>query len=797
MRALVIWTILLGGPAYGQDPLPILRDLLVRGEVDSLLALGKQELGSADLSPLHRSRLLEIIGEQFHQLSDIGEAKHYWDEALAIRQRSYGDSSVEAAVGYAFIARYHNYMASPQLDHCAAALVEAARARRLMNGHGSMDPWERSLLLREYGYAFKVVRVHKMEDSLRLRTTRSYYQDALRSAVRARDTAWIAQITHDIGNTYTDEAGAYASLRPRARIAVLVDSARNCYGRSVELMTRAGYGTTRAVMMDHYTTALLYSNAYGADSCAQAIHSFDAALSVMHRQAGVRAPFHPLRYEPRIKDPAQMVELLFQRAWTLRRCDETSPGNQLDSAISSLEAAIPYWEQLLRDYRSRDIEKVIGSYGHFPFRPGSEMYLRRYIRRGDPEDLQRSLIWSERNRGASLQRKRLLAGLPPSQVNDGALLPSALVAAAGSVVIAFNHPAFNGVFVVDEKGLSVTELEMMPADLDRSTGRFNEFTIDRQGWSPERYAQESYAWYARLLKPVLDHRHVRELVIVPYGSLALLPFEALCTSPQAREWSEAAFLGRQYTVRYARSVAEALMVKTVCPRDKPFLATADVDSLADLPFAKSLAEKLHAGSRSGALDNDLTATELIGALAKSGLIHLATHGVNPAVPDAVPSLLLSDGAWPTTALQEAVSHRTLAVLSTCSSGSGRNYQGEGVMSIAHAFLGAGTKSVVHTLWPVDDRSTSEILQDFYVGLEDDLPASEALAKAKLDFIARHAHDGLADPFYWSGIVLTGTDVVLQSEPRSDWWYATAALPLLAGGYILSKRRSRARAWGET
>ena len=119
------------------------------------------------------------------------------------------------------------------------------------------------------------------------------------------------------------------------------------------------------------------------------------------------------------------------------------------------------------------------------------------------------------------------------------------------------------------------------------------------------------------------------------------------------------------------------------------------------------------------------------------------------------------------------------------------------MSIAHAFLGAGTKAVVHTLWPVDDRATSEILGDFYKGLEEDLPASEALGRAKTDFIARHTDDGLADPFYWSGIVLTGTDVRMVPMRNSTWWYALGALPVLAGGYMFSKRRRRSRALAET
>lgn len=770
---------------------------MIRGQADSVISGLERLLAMGTLAPLDRTRALELLGEQYHRLSDIGEARKYWDEALTLRQRTFGDSSAEAAVGYAYRARYHNYMAAPQADHQHAALMEGTRAKHLLNTRkGRIDPLERVLILREHAYAYKVYHMGRdMNDHVRLVNTRALYREALRAATAAHDTIWIAQVTHDIGNTFTDEAGRHDLPVPRRQI---VDSALACYRRSIALMTNAGFGTSEAVMMDHYTTALLYMAAYGPDSSGMAIAAYDRALRTMLRNVGLPPDADPFTYDARIRNPAQMVELYSQRAFMLRMRDDRYPDiAHVDDAIRTLEAAVPYWEQLLRDYRSRDIEKVIGSYGHFPFSPGSDVYLRRYKRKGDPEDLHRSLLWSERNRSASLQRKRMLAGRPPALDNDGSLPLSALVAPAGSVVIAFNHPAFKSAFVVDEKGLSVTELEVLPADLDRSTGRFNEFTIDRQGWSPERYAQEAYAWYARLLKPVLDQRHVRELVIVPYGSLALLPFEALCTSPQAREWSEAAFLGRQYTVRYARSVTEALSPQAICPRTDAIIATADADSLADMPFAKALAQELHTELRGSVLDEDLTDADLRKALPSPGLIHLATHGVNPAAPDAPPFLLLADGAWPATALQDALSRRTLAVLSTCSSGSGRNYQGEGVMSVAYSMLGAGTKAVVHTLWPVDDRATSEVLRDLYNGLEDGLPGSEALARAKADFIARHAEDGLADPFYWSGIVLTGADVRMEQQRNNAWWCTLALLPVLAGGYILSRRARRSRALADS
>ncbi len=789
--------IALSGAAQGQHVMSRFRELLVRGEVDSVLSLGEQALRAEDLSPLDKSRLLEIIGEQYHQLSDIGEAKHYWDEALSLRQRVFGDSSAEAAVGYAFRARYHDYMAAPQLDHTTAALKEAARAKRLMNGTGTLDAWERTLVLREFAYAFKVAGMRQLEDSLRLQLTRTYFREALGSAMRARDTVWIAQVTHDIGNTFNDEAGRYGQVLPARIIAHLADSAKTYYARSIGLMTGAGYGDTRSVMMDHFTTALLYTSAFGADSCAQAVRCYDDALEVLLRQAGTAASLDPLRYESRIKDPAQMVELLYLRAMALRMWDEASPGEHLDMAISTLEAAVPYWEQLLRDYRSRDIEKVIGSYSHFPFRLGTELLLKRYRRDGHPEDLHNSLVWSERNRQASMQRKRLRAGLPALTSDAEGARPEGLVAPKGVVIVAYNHSSFHGAFVVDDKGLSIADLEDIPAAMDRSTGQFNEFIVARPGWTPEIFAQEAHIWYTQLLKPVLEHRQAKEIVIVPYGSLALLPFEALCTSPVAQRWNEVAFLGNRYTLRYARSIAEALMPPAYCPRPDAFLATAQVDSLSDLPFAKALALRLHGERPLSVLDSDLTSAELMGALASPGSILLATHGVNPATPDAAPFFLLADGPWPASELIDRTSQRTLAVLSTCSSGSGRNFQGEGVMSMAHAFLGAGTKAVVHALWPVDDRATSEILGDFHMGLEAGLPASEALAQAKTGFIARHADDGLAEPFYWSGIVLSGTDVEMEPEHRTAQWYVIAALPILTGGYLFARRRRRSRARAAT
>ena len=128
-----IWQLCASGWAVGQSDLERLRRLMIHGEADSVIARLERNLARTDADPLDRTRALELLGEQYHRLSDIGEAKRYWDEALILRQRAFGDSSAEAAVGYAYRARYHNYMAASQTDHQYTALVDGARAKQLLN----------------------------------------------------------------------------------------------------------------------------------------------------------------------------------------------------------------------------------------------------------------------------------------------------------------------------------------------------------------------------------------------------------------------------------------------------------------------------------------------------------------------------------------------------------------------------------------------------------------------------------------------------------------------------------------
>jgi CHAT domain-containing protein len=112
----------------------------------------------------------------------------------------------------------------------------------------------------------------------------------------------------------------------------------------------------------------------------------------------------------------------------------------------------------------------------------------------------------------------------------------------------------------------------------------------------------------------------------------------------------------------------------------------------------------------------------------------------------------------------------LIVLAACDTARGRVVRGEGVHSLASAFLVAGSRSVVAGLWSIDDPNAPEMMIDFYrLQMEKRLPPAQALRCAKLAL--RHSHtargspiqprenDGAiaveANPYYWAPFIYIG------------------------------------------
>ena len=166
------------------------------------------------------------------------------------------------------------------------------------------------------------------------------------------------------------------------------------------------------------------------------------------------------------------------------------------------------------------------------------------------------------------------------------------------------------------------------------------------------------------------------------------------------------------------------------------------------------------------LGKEATKARFLEKLKTAGLVHIAAHGDSAtgeiafAPPPKKRKLLLDEeDVFLTMAeVQKAEVRAKLVVLSCCHSAEG-TIRAEGVIGIARAFLGAGARSVLGTLWAIDDNATLEFMRNFYQHLKLGEKASEAVYQATA---ALRRSKEFQSPFYWAPFVLIGDDVTFEN-----------------------------------
>ena len=177
------------------------------------------------------------------------------------------------------------------------------------------------------------------------------------------------------------------------------------------------------------------------------------------------------------------------------------------------------------------------------------------------------------------------------------------------------------------------------------------------------------------------------------------------------------------------------------------------------------------GSRSVTLDGAQASETALKAtlLDDFRVIHIAAHGVSDATaPDRAglvlaPGAANEDGLWQAREIVRSRLNADTVVLSACETGSGRLQGQEGVMNLARAFLIAGSRSVVASLWSVDDRSTATLMEAFYTHLKSGATVSEALREAQRDFVKDYGEK--AKPNLWAGFEVIGYGATKFATPN--------------------------------
>ncbi|MDT7809983.1 MAG: hypothetical protein QOJ70_3796 [Acidobacteriota bacterium] len=144
------------------------------------------------------------------------------------------------------------------------------------------------------------------------------------------------------------------------------------------------------------------------------------------------------------------------------------------------------------------------------------------------------------------------------------------------------------------------------------------------------------------------------------------------------------------------------------------------------------------------------------------VLHFATHGLLNAERPQFTGVVLSlvgnregtDGFLRTDEVFNLKLGSPLVMLSACETGLGREKRGEGVMGLSRAFMYAGAPTVGVSLWSVADKSTADLMTDFYKNLltAQAKTPSAAMRTSRLDMINGKRFSA---PFYWAPFVLVG------------------------------------------
>lgn len=144
------------------------------------------------------------------------------------------------------------------------------------------------------------------------------------------------------------------------------------------------------------------------------------------------------------------------------------------------------------------------------------------------------------------------------------------------------------------------------------------------------------------------------------------------------------------------------------------------------------------------------------------LIHIATHSFEDTKAHKLSGLMFAphnrspatgeDGILYSGEIYNLQLEAELIVLSSCESGVGKLIKGEGMMALNRGFFYSGIRNIVFSLWKVEDRSTSQLMIEFYRNILEGRPYCRALRRAKLELLKSPY---TAFPKYWSGFVLVG------------------------------------------
>lgn len=300
----------------------------------------------------------------------------------------------------------------------------------------------------------------------------------------------------------------------------------------------------------------------------------------------------------------------------------------------------------------------------------------------------------------------------------------------------------------------------------------------------------------------------QRLHIVATGVMADIPFSGLRTNPPGEQRE---YLGTRHAIsrQFSMGSMRALRDVELSPEQarplamapsfgNDFVAASELRqagfALPPLLYSREEVEHLEGLSDGEFLYDDRATLDRYRKSAPGyGIIHLASHAISSQREGILSRVFLLDEAGEPTPLYAGdigseTLNAELVVLSACETGGGFRHAVEGRVGLTKAYLAAGARSVVSSSWAVDDRATSELMNEFYTATAAGQAPNDALQTARKAYLSRHPNAPVAN---WAAFEAYGGMKPVRWEQKNGelpWgWIGGGLLAVVLGGTVLRRK----------
>ncbi|WP_158250505.1 CHAT domain-containing protein [Aquimarina sp. I32.4] len=282
------------------------------------------------------------------------------------------------------------------------------------------------------------------------------------------------------------------------------------------------------------------------------------------------------------------------------------------------------------------------------------------------------------------------------------------------------------------------------------------------------FTKNAYQTFCALQIPV----NTKKLLIIPDGPLSFVPFESLLQKNTTTiNFAKMPFLVKSTKVSYAISANKYLTSVSTNNPNKTVLGIFPVfeNTPLELSFSLSESKSLQQLYNGEFLEKEqATYAHFLEKTKDHSIIHLSTHAASGDFSKPA-TIQFRDQNVLVNQLYALQLDTDLIVLSACDTGVGKIAKGEGPISIARGFQYAGVENLLFSLWKVNDKTTSVLMDNFYKNLNSSISTSTALHRAKLEYLDAEGISNIKkSPYHWASFVYYGK--INPDNPPNYLWY---------------------------